>query len=75
MYGIRFPSDQHGEDWTTWNVDAHDWEFEDAVPKPDPLVPGSERWSHLSTIHHQAKHMDSSDAIIFLNKYVKEETV
>lgn len=42
-------------------------------PKPS-LVPGSERWNFLASIYFQAKHMQSSDGIIFLNKYVKDDS-
>lgn len=43
-------------------------------PKPS-LVPGSERWNFLASIFFQSKHMQSSDGIIFLDKYVREESV
>lgn len=34
-----------------------------------PPVPGSDRWNEASRIFHQAKHMQSSDGILFLDKW------
>ena len=34
---------------------------------------GSPRWEELSLAYHRMKHMDSSDAIRFLDKFVEDE--
>jgi len=50
-------------------VDEWDKERKSYVP-PEPNGP---RWMRLSTAYHRMKWMDSSDAILFLDRFIEEE--